>query len=422
MKIFKFGGASVKDAEAIRNVGKILKGYKDEHIVVVVSAMAKTTNALEQVVDAHFYKTGDPEKALQVVRDFHFGVLQELFPDQHHAIYTQINNYFVELEWNLEEDMGKGYNFVYDQVVAVGELLATKIVSEYLKDADIHNYWLDVRDCIRTDNTYREARIDWDLSATYTIEFMLPNIEEHKLLITQGFIGGTSENFTTTLGREGSDYTAAVLAHILDAEGVIIWKDVPGVLNADPGYMKDAVKFEQLSYIEAIELSYYGATVIHPKTIKPLQNKGIPLYVKSFNNPDAAGTIINNAGVIAPLMPSFIIKIRQILISISAADFSFIVEENLSLIFGLFAKHGVKINLMQNSAISFSVCVDHDSQKIPGLISELKHRFGVLFNDQMELVTIRHYTQEVLDTITKDRSVYLEQKSRNTAQYVMKAR
>lgn len=420
MKIFKFGGASVKDAEAVKNVASILNLYKGEKIVVVISAMGKTTNMLEELINRYYHKTGNPGAILEEVTAFHFEIMHALFPDRNHPVFAEINNCFVEIEWSLEDETGKGYAFIYDQVVAVGELISSKIISAYLNDNGSSNHWLDVRDCIRTDNTYREGIVDWECTCRFINEVIPAAFNKDQLIVTQGFIGSTSENFTTTLGREGSDYSAAILAYGLNAEQVVIWKDVPGILNADPKWFEKTTKLDQLSYNEAIELSYYGATVIHPKTIKPLQNKAIPLYVKSFIVPVAPGTVICDTLVVQPLIPSFIFKINQMLLSISANDFSFIIEENLSIIFGLFANHGVKINLMQNSAISFSVCIDNDPFKVPPLIDELKQRFKVLYNDQLELVTIRHYNQEVINEITQNKEIFIEQKSRNTAQFVIK--
>ncbi len=421
MKVFKFGGASLKDAEAVKNVIAILNFYKGEKLVVVVSAMGKVTNMLEELVNAYYYKTTDPGIILEEISAYHFQLMHQLFPAAGHPVFAEINNCFVEIEWSLEDDMGKGYGFVYDQVVSAGEVLSSKIISAYLNDAGIVNHWLDIRDCIRTDNTYREGIVDWELTAQYVKEIIPAEFDGVcNTIITQGFIGSTSENFTTTLGREGSDYTAAILAYSLDAQEVIIWKDVPGILNADPKWFDDTTRFEHLSYNEAIELAYFGATVIHPKTIKPLQNKAIPLYVKSFIAPQAPGTVINEGPSVEPLIPSYIFKIDQILISISAKDFSFIAEENLSVIFGLFALHGIKINLVQNSAISFSVCTDNDAYKVPPLITALKERFKVLYNDGLELVTIRHYTPEIIDKIIQNKEIFLEQKSRNTAQFVVK--
>lgn len=419
MKIFKFGGASVKDAAAVKNVLSILKLYPGEPLGVVVSAMGKTTNALEKVTNAYYHKQGDPYQELEEIKKYHTEIMKSLFADASHPVYDMVNNIFVEIEWILEETPSKSYDFCYDQIVSAGELISTRIVSEFLKTQGLMNTWLDARDLIKTDNTYREARINWELTESMSRQ-SFKNVfpDNNHIAVTQGFIGGTSENFTVTLGREGSDYTAAILAYCLDAEGVYIWKDVPGVLNADPKYFKDAQKLEQMSYHDAIELAYFGASVIHPKTIKPLENKNIPLHVKSFVNPELKGTMIARGVQTKPLIPSFIFKDNQILLSISAKDFSFIAEESLSVIFGLFARQNVKMNLMQNSAISFSVCVDNDSLKMPGVLDELRKNFRVLYNENLQLYTVRHYYQSTIEMLTTGKEVLLEQRSRHTAQFV----
>ena len=419
MKVFKFGGASVKDAAGVRNVAEILKLFPGEKIVIVISAMDKTTNALEKVVSAYCNQTGDANDHLQKVIDFHHQVLSELFPDKNHPIYTRVANFFTELEWVLE-DTPREYDFSYDQIVSIGELLSTAIVSAWLNESRLTNNWLDIRDVLRTDNNYREGKVDWEFSENRINEIIPALLNTTSLVITQGFIASTSENYTTTLGREGSDYTASILAYSLNAESVTIWKDVPGVLNADPRYFPDAQKLEQLSYLDAIELAYYGASVIHPKTIKPLENKGIPLYVNSFVNPKSKGTLIGKDLETKPLIPSFIFKSGQVLITISARDFSFIAEDNLSDIFAAFADAGVKINLMQNSAISFSICADADSLKIPRLMEKLKNNYRVRYNEDLQLYTIRHYYPSTIETLSQGKEILLEQRSRNTAQLVMK--
>ena len=420
MKVFKFGGASVKDAAAVKNVAAILSLFKREPLVVVVSAMGKTTNALEQVVNAYFNKSEKLNESLLQVKDYHFNIISELGFPIGHEIYSKLENTFVEIDWILEEQPLRGYAFAYDQIVSHGELLSSKIISAYLNENKFHNEWLDIRDCLITDNTYREGKINWNLTEKLVCMKIPEFIKKKNLVITQGFIGATSENFTTTLGREGSDYTAAILSYCLDAEEMIVWKDVQGVLSADPKFYGDAVKLQEISYLDAIELTYYGATVIHPKTIKPLENKNIPLRVRSFIAPNEKGTSIWNYKETKPLVPSFIFKTNQILISISAKDFSFIAEESLSKIFLLFVEQSVKINLMQNSAISFSVCMDNDPFKIPGLIEELRKDFKVLYNDGLKLITVRHYYPSTLDTLTKDKTILLEQRSRHTAQIVLK--
>lgn len=420
MKVFKFGGASVKDANAVKNVANILKYFPGENIIVVVSAMGKVTNALERLTDAFCYKKENAETVLNEIKKYHTGILEQLFPDKNHPVHTEISNTFVELDWAIEEDSSPDYNYDYDKIVSMGEIISTKIVSAYLAEAGVPNKWWDVRGLIQTDNTYREGKVDWELTQELVDKELNAYFTKQKgIVVTQGFLGGTSENFTTTLGREGSDYTAAILAYTTNAESVTIWKDVPGVLNADPKWFDETQKLDQISYQDAIELAYYGATVIHPKTIKPLQNKKIPLLVKSFLHPEEKGTIIND--VQSPLpVPSFIFKINQVLLSISPKDFSFIMEENLSEMFNLFAERQVKVNVMQNSAISFSISIDNDERKLPELIRTLQKDYKVLYNDHLELITIRYYDQATIDRVTVGKKVLLEVKSRYTVQLVVK--
>ena len=413
-KVFKFGGASIKDVESIKNVGEILLSYDAEKLVVVFSAMGKATNMLEKVVESYFTKSNDSIEKLQDVKDFHDNILSQLF-DEKHAIYDEVNNLFVEIEWILEDDPNQEYAYDYDQIVSIGEFLSTKIMSAYLHQIGFANKWLDARDLIRTDNAYRNAKADWKT----TVSFVNNQIKE-KHSVTQGFIGCTSENFTSTLGREGSDFSAAILAFSLNADEVVIWKDVPGMMNADPKYYSDATLLDKISFDEAIELAYFGAKVIHPKTIQPLKQKGIPLYIKSFIRPSERGSKISEGIATSPKIPSYIIKENQILISISDTSLSFIVETHMSKIFSLLSKHSVRVNMMQNSAVSFSICVDNDAHKVPILLEDLKNDFEVFFNDGLRLYTIRHYTSESVQSLVKNKDVILEQKSRNTLQIVAK--
>lgn len=419
MQVFKFGGASVKDADSVKNVSSILKTFAAEPTVVVISAMGKTTNKLEELVNAYFYKKGDADSIMQELKNAHLAIVKELFPDKNHAIYNDLENVFVELIWALEEEPSFSYNHHYDQIVSMGEILSTKIVSAYLNQAGISNKWVDARGLIQTDNSYREGKVDYELSETLVKTQLLPLLSSSPLVITQGFIGGTSENFTTTLGREGSDYTAALLAYFTDASRVIIWKDVPGVLNADPKYFKNTKKIDELTYHDAIELTYYGASVIHPKTIKPLQNKNIPLYVRSFVKPGEPGTVIKDGDKRIDVT-SYIFKTDQILLSIQPKDFSFIAEDNMSAIFEIFSKHQVRINMMQNSAISFSICADNDPYRIEPLITDLQEQFKVLYNTNVQLMTIRNYDQDTIAKLSENKLVLIEQRSRNTHQMVMK--
>ena len=419
MQVFKFGGASVKDAEGVRNVAEVLNYFPNNKLCVVISAMGKTTNSLERLAKAFFYKTENAEEILEEIKKSHYAICKELFKNPAHQIYIDLENTFVELHWSIEDEPTHSFDFEYDQIVSIGEVVSTKIVSAYLNDIGMKNKWIDARGLIQTDNTYREGKVDFELTQALVKTQIEPQFKIDNIIVTQGFIGGTSENFTTTLGREGSDYTASILAYCLDAENVTIWKDVPGVLNADPKWFAKTKKIDELTYQDAIELTYYGATVIHPKTIKPLQNKQIPLYVKSFLNQKESGTVIKESDKRLQI-PSYIFKPNQILISIQPKDFSFIAEDNLSDIFELFSKNGVKINLMQLSAISFSVCCDEDETKISSLVSELQQQFKVLYNQNLELMTVRYYTQETLDTLSKNKLILLEQRSRFTVQMVMK--
>jgi len=413
-KVFKFGGTSIKDVHNIKRIAEILIKYASEDLVVVFSAMGKITNILEEVVDNYMQKNGQAEDKLQLVKDFHTHLLGELF-ESNHAIYNEVNNLFVEIEWVLEDQPNPNYAFNYDQIVSVGELLSTKIMSAYLNKNSFKNSWVDARDIIRTDNKYRNAKIDWE----QTISSCKEHINSFPI-ITQGFIGCTSENFTTTLGREGSDFTAAILAFSLDAEQVIIWKDVDGVLNADPRFFEDPEQLVSIPFEEAIELAYYGAKVMHPKTIQPLQKKSISLEVKSFLNPKKEGSIIGDFASIKPFVPSYIVKENQILISVADKHLSFIVEEHLSSIFSLFSDFGARVNMMQNSAVSFSFCIDNDSHKIPELLDALKKKFEVYFNENLIMYTIRHYNEDSISKLLINKELLLEQKSRHTIHLVVK--
>jgi len=345
-------------------------------------------------------------------------IITNLFSEKEQNVYEELNKIFQELEKYLEKMPSLNYDFEYDQIVAYGELISTKILSLFLAKSGRRNNWVDIRNCLKTDDTHREAKVDWELSSRLIHQVF--NFESTFVYLTQGFIGGTKTNMTTTLGREGSDYTAAILSYILDSDKVMIWKDVPGIMNADPKWLDDAQKLERISYREAIELAFYGAKVIHPKTIQPLKKKEIPLHVKSFMEPSAPGTLIAKANnKREEHIPVFIQKKNQLLISILPNDFSFIMEENLSDIFSLFAQYRVKVNLTQNSAISFSVCVDDTGKNLLELIKELKKNYNVRYNENQELITIRHYNKEAVERMTKGREILIEQRSRNTAQYVL---
>lgn len=417
-KVFKFGGASIKDADSIRNVGEIVKKNYSSDLILVVSALGKTTNALEEIVNAYYFKKENVETLFQILKEKHFTLLKNLFPENH-DVFDEVNNCFVEIDWILEDEPLEAFDYIYDQIVSIGEMASTRIVTAYLNHIGIKTKWIDARDLIRTDNTFREGKVDWEKSEKM-IQHKFSTRDAGTIYLTQGFLGGTSENFTTTLGREGSDYTAAILAHCLDTESVTIWKDVDGVLNADPRYFSDVRKIDELSWYEVIEMAYYGATVIHPKTIKPLENKNIPLYVKSFLKPEQAGTKIFSGANTTNLPPLLVMKPEQTLLSISPKDFSFIAEDNLSFIFNLFSEYGIKVNLMQNAAISFSTSIDFNSSKVENCIQHLAEKFKVLRNDNLQLLTVRHYTDEVINKLTAGKTILLEQKSRHTIQLVVR--
>jgi aspartate kinase len=418
MLVFKFGGASVKDAEGIVNLANVVKRCQDDQLLIVVSAMGKTTNTLEKLTKAYIEGNEQLQVIFDDVKKYHYTILEELF-EPTHAIFDEVANTFVEIDWVIEEEPQDDYDFIYDQIVSIGEMVSTRIVNAYLNKAGLKSRWLDVRGYIYTDNTYREGIVQWDKTRT-SISKDIHGLLQKGIVVTQGFLGGTSENFTTTLGREGSDYTASIFAACLGAESVTTWKDVPGVLNADPKFFDDTIKFDELSYAEAIEMTYYGASVIHPKTIKPLQNAKIPLYVKSFYNPDEAGTVIKEDGVNQFLKPVIILKQNQVLLSLSAKDYSFISENHLSSIFGLFAIRQVKVNMMQTSALSFTVCIDFHENRFKKLLQGLSEEFKIKYNEGLTLITIRHYSQTSLKELTKDKIILLEQVSRNTFQMAVK--
>lgn len=415
MQIFKFGGASLKDAQGIERVGSIIKQYRHEHLVVVVSAMGKTTNALEWVYRYYIENNIQKYDALQEVKIFHFNILKFLFKLSD-EVYSDIQMLFNELEHKINTPPSEQIDFEYDQIVSYGEIISSKIIEKYLRSIGIENKWQNIRNLLLTDDNYKDANILYNISTPIIKEYF----NQKGIHICQGFIGGTENGNYTTLGREGSDYTAAALAYMLDAESVTIWKDVPGVLNADPRIMPGAIKLDTISYKEAIELAYYGAQVIHPKTIKPLQNKNIPLYVKSFLNPDEKGTLVQNVDKKLMLPPIYIYKYHQCLISIMPKDFSFIVEENLSIIFKALSEAKIKVNLMQQSAISFSICVDYDERKLKKFLQVMKAQFNILYNIDLTLITIRHYTEEAIKKVIDGSKIIIKELSRNTARLVVK--
>lgn len=420
MKVFKFGGASVNSADAVRNMAQIVQTHlESDTLVVVVSAMGKTTNLLEKLVPG-CVDSASATELRQQLEDYHRGIASDLMP-VNKVVQQKIGDLLASLD-TLCSTLPTGvehYNYNYDQIVCHGELLSTTIIAEYLNTLGINTLWADVRNFICTDNHFREGHVDWE-STRAECGLLESLMEQHSVVLTQGFIAQTSVGHdTTTLGREGSDYSAAILAYCLGAKSVTIWKDVPGFLNADPKFFHDTVKISQIPYNEAIELAYYGASVIHPKTVKPIQNKGIPLYIRSFITPEAEGSSIGDYRTLIPETPLYIFKNNQILLSILPRDYSFIAEDNLQVIFGILSKIGIRVNLMQNSALSFSICIDNNPQLVKPLIGELKNMFRVRYNENLQLITIRYYTQEVIDSIVADRPILLEQRSRTTEQIIV---
>ena len=416
MKIFKFGGASVKDAEGIKNVLHVLNTVGHEDVLLVISAMGKTTNALEVVIKNYFDKSKELHASLQEVRKYHNQILLDLFEDEEHDVFFDVNAHFDDLEYFIRSNKSPNYSFVYDQVVSIGELVSTTIVSHYFNYSGLKNNWIDVRPLIKTDNNYRDAQVDWET----TQKLISKGVKKKTLNITQGFLGSDENNFTTTLGREGSDYTAAIFAYCLGAESVTIWKDVPGVLNADPRYFENAALLNQISYREAIELAFYGASVIHPKTLQPLQKKEIPLYVKSFVNPTLPGTSVSKGADLEPKTSCFIVKKNQLLLSLSSIDFDFIMENHISEIFALFSKYKIKVNLIQNTAISFSVCIEDKYNNFEELRKVLAKKFKVSYNENVSLYTIRHFDENAAKVVETNKTILLRQISRETMQVITK--
>ena len=418
MKVLKFGGASVKDAAGVKNLAAIVGGYS-EKLVIVVSAMGKTTNALETLTKNYF--NGNVEGILlnlNKLKQYHFEIIAELFGDLAEPKNGEIAAIFEQLETRIGHSPSLDYDFEYDQIVSFGEILATKIISAYLNSVGIRNLWMDIRHGLRTDATWREGNIDWTLSSGLIRSQF--NFDKIRIYLTQGFIGATVTDQTTTLGREGSDYTAAIIANILNAESVTIWKDVPGIMNADPNKFEVTQKLNMLSYREAVEMTYYGAKVIHPKTMKPLVEKNIPLYVCSFIAPDEPGSVICSIDHVMNYVPVFISKEDQILITISPIDFSFIAEESISKIYKLFAQYRIKVNLVQQSAMNFSMAIDKPERGMEQLIGDLKKRFVVHYNEGLELMTIRYYNEDVIQEMTGSRTVFVAQRTRTTARFLMK--
>ena len=416
MKVFKFGGASVNSVERIKNVGNILKQYSGEKILVVISAMGKTTNALEKVVEA--FCNGKKDEALQLfeqIKNQHLNTSKYLLVTNYLACEQQLKDFFTEVEWLLHDKPVREFDYYYDQVVCIGELISTSIVSHYLNEAGVKNGWVDVRDIFRTDDNFREANIDWEFTNNKVQGSIIPLFNSSNIILTQGFIGSTDENESTTLGREGSDYSASVFASMLDAESQTIWKDVESVMNADPKQFSDAQPIHELNYNEVIEMAYYGAQVIHPKTIKPLQNKGIPLYVKCFLNPTLPGTVIHNQ-LLKGLPPIIVLKENQVMMEMISKDFSFVGEHHVGTLYHLFEKYKLKPNLTQNGAISFTAVLDNWPDKIEKLALEASSIFDVKVTNNLSMLTIRHYSREVFDKLTEGKKILLQQRTTETIQ------
>lgn len=419
MRVFKFGGASVQNADAVKNVANILQNFGQGQLVIVVSAMGKTTNALEDLLNA-YWENKDYHNNIQQVKDYHFNIINNLFPaEKLPDIKDEIDNYFIALEHYFKKELECNYDYIYDQVVCYGELISSRILSLYLNSIGFRNKWVDARNFVITDNLYREARIDWK-TTTNLIRSKVPLMLENTPVITQGFIGSSKDNVTTTLGREGSDFTASIFAYALDAEEVVIWKDVPGILNADPRKFPNTVKFDKLSYQEAIEMTYYGASVLHPKTIKPIQNKNIPMIVRSFIHPETEGTIVTSDCPVMEDVPIIILKEKQQLVSLSTKDFSFIAEENIRTIFEAVVANGINVNVMNNTAISFLICIDEMEQKVESFEAALAEEFIIKNTKNLQLLTIKHYREDMLGELLHNKEIILEQRSGDTVQFVIK--
>jgi len=419
MQVYKFGGASVKDAQAVKNVISILKENPFKEKVVVISAMGKTTNDLEKVINEYYAHNTEWKNSIETVYTKHLAIISELFDNEPNTCDGAVRKIIDKTIDFLAQNHSRNYNFIYDQVVSIGEYISTTIVSEFANHQSVSNTLVDAKHCIFTDNAYTEGKIDWKKTEK-AISAVIPPLFETGFVITQGFVGCTQEDFTTTLGREGSDYTAAIFSYCLNAERMTVWKDVEGIMNADPKEFPEATFISELTFTEAIEMTYYGASVIHPKTIKPIQNRNIPLEVRSFVNYNKRGSIISANANTSFLPPIIIHKRNQVLLSFSAKDFSFIGEDHLSKVFSTFADLRLRINMMQNAAISFSICVDYKKEKIDAIIDELSNDFSIVQNEKLSLLTIRHFNQGIIDKLTKEKDILIRQISRNTIQVLMR--
>ena len=413
MKVFKFGGASIKDISSIKNILKIISTYNEDRLVIVVSAMGKTTNALELVVHNYFNNKENLQASISEVYNFHSEIINNLF-EKSHPIFSDISKSFEKLNSFMKANKSPSYSFVYDQIVSLGELLSSRIIHHFLLNNNINCSFIDARNCIKTNSKYRGAKVEWNITNKKIKDY----ISDSKIIVTQGFIGSDKNNFTVTLGREGSDYSAAIFAYVLNAESLSIWKDVPGLLNADPKFFSNTKLLNQISYSETIELAFYGASIIHPKTLQPLQKKEIPLLVKSFKNPQSKGTIISKGIDINPLVPCYIFKENLILLKLSSLDFSFMVEDNISDIFKELHKFKMKVDVIQNSAISFSVCFFDKYNKIKELIKNLEGKYKIDMHKNVSLFTIRHFDEKSIKKISNNRKLLLEQRTEKTVRLI----
>ncbi len=423
MIVFKFGGASVKDSKAFSNVVNIISNSSSEKIIVVVSAIGKTTNSLEKIVKNYFDNNLDEARVeLEHIKSNHYKIATSLFPEnQLSAILQKIDNLFVEIEWVIEDAPSRSFDFEYDQIVSIGELLSSTLISEYLKVCGLSNTWIDARDIIETDNSYRNAKVNWvKTSENFTHKKKIVNTS---IIVTQGFIAGTSENFTTTLGREGSDFSASIFGYLSNSKSVTIWKDVEGVMNADPNKFSNTIKLDKMNYEEAIELSYYGVSIIHPKTIQPLKNKSIPLYIKCFNKPETNGTVISELNSFEEnKIPCFIIKKNQVKLSLTPIDFSFIAEDHLQIIFACLSSLKLRANLIGISAITFKVCLDKSEESIEKIKSQLSAGYNIVVERNVELITIRNYNESTVNELTKGKKILLEQSNKITTRIITSSR
>ena len=414
MQILKFGGASVKDAQGVKNLKKVLEITGTKETLIIASAMGKTTNALEKVIQNYYNAKHELQSSIQEVKKYHNCILLDLFEDVKHPVFEKISKLFEELNDFYRRNKSPNYNFIYDQTIGYGELVSTTIISYYLNDQGVKNTWMDVRELIKTNKNYRNAKVKWDITLANIKKAAKPK----ELIVSQGFIASDDNNFTTTLGREGSDYSAAIFAYCLSAKSVTVWKDVPGILNADPRYFENSTLLKSLSYEEAIELSYYGASVIHPKTLQPLKLKEIPLHVKSFTNPNKPGTIVGKGLKLKPNITCYTLRKNQTLLTVSSLDFSYIMEENIIHIFNLLELSKMKINLVQNSAISFNVCVENNFDKLDLLSQQLKAKYNLKIDKNVNIFTLRNYTTNSIIEIEKNRTVLLKQITSKIVQIV----